>query len=136
MQGIVGAMLGMSLFLGSVILSGSQRQSEKQSESDILHFIFFLSHLDPILRGSFSLFLRYAWNEPFLGSVILSESQRDFMLSYFHLLHLALFWYIKPCTLAVINFKDTAKISIFAVERVVLCGILYPTLYSEIDLLS
>ena len=58
-------MLGMSLFLGSVILSGSQRQSEKQSESDILHFIFFLSHLDPILLGSFSLFLRYAWNEPF-----------------------------------------------------------------------
>ena len=43
---------------------------------------------------------------------------------------------MKPWTLAVIYFKDTAKISIFAVERVVLCGILSPTLYSEIDLLS
>ena len=43
---------------------------------------------------------------------------------------------MKPWTLAVINFKETGKISIFAVERVVLCGILYPTLYSEIDLLS
>ena len=42
MQGIVGAMLGMSLFLGSVILSGSQRQSEKQSDSeDCEDFIIF-----------------------------------------------------------------------------------------------
>ena len=38
MQGIVGAMLGMSLFLGSVILrrggADHKRQSEQQSESE------------------------------------------------------------------------------------------------------
>ena len=43
---------------------------------------------------------------------------------------------MKPWTLAEVYFIDTGKISIFAVERVVLCGILYPILYSEIDLLS
>ena len=43
---------------------------------------------------------------------------------------------MNPWTLVVIYFKVTGKISIFAVERVVLCGILYPILYSEIDLLS
>lgn len=44
--------------------------------------------------------------------------------------------FMKPWTLVQINFKDTAKISIFAIELLVLCGILYPILYSEIDLLS
>lgn len=58
------------------------------------------------------------------------------MLSYFSLPHLALFWYMKPWALGEIYFNDTVKISIFAIERVVLCGILSPTLYSEIDLLS
>lgn len=54
----------------------------------------------------------------------------------FQLLHLAPFWYMKPWTLAEVYFIDNGKISIFAIERVVLCGILYPTLYLEIDLLS
>ena len=78
MQGIVSAMLGMSLFLGSVILSGSQRQSEKQSESDILHFIFLRFHTLTRLFGAHShSFYAMLGMSLFLGSVILRGSQRQ-----------------------------------------------------------
>ena len=61
----------MSHLLGSPLLRRSgadhKRQSEKQKQERYSTLYFSsLSHLDPILRGSFSLFLGYAWNEPFV----------------------------------------------------------------------
>jgi hypothetical protein len=70
-------MLGMSHFLGSPLLSGSQRQSEKQSESDILHFIFLRFHTLTRFFGVHShSFYAMLGMSHFLGSPLLSGSQK------------------------------------------------------------
>jgi hypothetical protein len=38
----------------------------RNKSDDYLLYFSSISHLDPIIRRSFSLFLGYAWNEPFV----------------------------------------------------------------------